>query len=80
MTTAEQVRLTLELDPTPGAMRGSLTDTHGERRDFDGWVQLANALRTAHAATQPPPQKPHTGSELRSLDTNRHCHSRRSRW
>jgi hypothetical protein len=62
MTTAEQVHLTLELDPTPGTMRGSLTDTHGARWRFDGWVQLANALRAAHEATHAHEPKPQNGA------------------
>ena len=61
MRAAEQVHLTLDLDPTPGTMRGSLTDAHGGRRLFEGWIQLANALRAAHESNQPTPQEPQTG-------------------
>jgi hypothetical protein len=62
MIAAEQVQLMLELDPTPGRIRGSLTDAEGRRRPFDGWVQLANALRTAHGATQPSVPNPRNGT------------------
>lgn len=38
------IRLTLELEPGNDSIRGSLNDEHGNRKSFEGWMELAAAL------------------------------------
>ena len=38
------IRLTLELDPGPGTIRGSVTPEGSEPQDFFGWIDLAALL------------------------------------
>ena len=38
------MRLLLELEPGSEPIKGSLAREHGERREFQGWMELAAAL------------------------------------
>lgn len=37
-------RLTIELDPRPGALTGWLTGPSGECRRFDGWLEFVSMI------------------------------------
>jgi hypothetical protein len=48
----------LELDPDPGAICGSLFVADQPRRDFYGWLELADGLERARAADQRAANRP----------------------
>jgi hypothetical protein len=51
-----QLHLSLDLEPSE-LIRGSVHGEHDERREFEGWMELAAALRAAMDAcdTSAPP-------------------------
>ncbi len=46
------VTLSLELDPSSEPISGSLKDAQGERRSFQGWMELALALEALMQAAR----------------------------
>ncbi len=50
------LRLSLEVEPDSEPIKGSLTPEQGQRRAFQGWMELAATLL---ALTEAPPAQPH---------------------
>lgn len=52
----KMLRLSLEVEPDSEPIKGSLAPEHGQRRTFQGWMELAAALQ---ALTEAPMALPH---------------------